>query len=176
MIVEKFDPTKSTETRWTLVSVDGAPPSADAINEFRKDAGKRRVPGYHRLAVWFGMPAKTTTDSTGRTVFHFTALPKDTLKVMDTDVSPNTAAEALVSEVNGMTFIEQVRFTVKPMRLKLIMKLDRFESTSRYRIGPEGKPLLMEQISDMAGSGMGKEGGAHTVTTYSDYRAVGRQR
>src|SRR6202049_2367649 len=27
--VEKFDPTKPGEARWTLVSLDGAPPSAD---------------------------------------------------------------------------------------------------------------------------------------------------
>src|SRR6476620_4630879 len=46
--VEKFDPTKPAETRWTLVSVDGAPPSADALNDFRKGSAKRRVPGYHR--------------------------------------------------------------------------------------------------------------------------------
>jgi hypothetical protein len=34
----------------------------------------------------------------------------------------------------------------------------------------------LEQTSDMVGSGMGKEGRAHTVITYSDYRAVGGKR
>ena len=34
------------------------------------------------------------------------------------------------------------------------------------------KPLLMEQNSEMSGSGMGQEGHVHTVVTYSDYRAV----
>jgi hypothetical protein len=172
--VEKFDPAKSAEARWTLVSVDGAPPSADALNDFRKDAGKRRVPGYHRLANWFGTPAKATADSSGQTVFHFADLPKDTLKVMETDVSPGTTADAMAFESNGTPFVGQVRLTVKAMRLKLIMKLDKFESTSRYRLGPEGKPLLMEQVSDMTGSGMGKEGRVHTVTLYSDYRVVRR--
>jgi hypothetical protein len=62
------------------------------------------------------------------------------------------------------------------MRIKLLMKLERYESTARYRIGPEGKPLLVEQTADMTGSGMGQEGRGHTVITYSDYRAVGNQR
>jgi hypothetical protein len=174
--VEKFDPAKPADARWTLVSVDGAPPSADALKTFRTESVKRRVPGYARLAGYLGTPATTSTDSRGRTVFHFAALPKDTVKVMDSDVSQNAAADASVSEANGAPFVEQVRITVRPMRLKLIMKLDRFESTARYRIGPEGKPLLMEQTSDMSGSGMGQEGGAHTVATYGDYRAVGNQR
>ncbi len=54
------------------------------------------------------------------------------------------------------------------------MKLEAFESNGRYRIGPEGKPLLMEQTSDMSGSGMGQQGKFHTVATYSDYRAVSK--
>jgi hypothetical protein len=174
--VERFDPTKTAEARWALVSVDGAPPSADAVKTFRTDAAKRRIPGYYRLAGYLGTPATASTDSRGRTVFHFAALPKDTAKVMDTDVSQNATADATVSEVNGVPFVEQVHLNVRPMRIKLLMKLERYESTARYRIGPEGKPLLNEQTSDMSGSGMGQEGRVHTVATYSDYRVVGKQR
>jgi hypothetical protein len=170
--VEKFDPTKPAEARWTLVSVDGAPPSAEALKTFRTDSAKRRVPSYHRLAGYFGTPATASTDSHGRTVFHFSVLPKDTAKVMDTDVSQNATVDVSVGEVNGVPLAEHVHLTVKPMRIKLLMKLDRYESTARYRIGPEGKPLLVEQVSDMSGSGMGQEGRAHTVVTYSDYRAI----
>lgn len=176
VMVEKFDPTKPAEARWTLVSVDGAPPSADEFNRFRKESAKRRVPGYYRLAGYFGTPSTASTDSHGRTLIHFSALPKDTVKVMDSDVSQNAAADVTVSEANGVPFAEQVHVTVRSMRLKLVVKLEGFESTSRYRIGPEGKPLLIEQTSDMTGSGMGQEGRAHTVVTYSDYRAVGNQR
>jgi hypothetical protein len=174
--IEKFDPTKSGDARWTLVSRDGAPPSADALSQYKKDAPKRRVPGYYRLANYFGSPATASTDSRGRTVFHFSALPKDIVKVMDSDVSQNATADASVSEADGTPFVEQLHVTVRPMRLKLIAKLDSYEFTARYRIGPDGKPLLMEQTTDMAGSGMGQEGRGHTVVTYSDYRAVGGQR
>ena len=90
--------------------------------------------------------------------------------------SQNATADATVSEANGLPFVEQVHITVKPMRIKLLMKLDTFfESTSRYRMGPEGKPLMVEQTSDLSGSGLGQTGGAHSVVTYSDYRAVGKR-
>jgi len=173
--IEKFDPTKPTETRWTLVSVDNAPPSATDLNAFRKDAVTRNVPGYHRLAKYFGSPATASSNALGRAVFHFAALPKSSVITLDTDVSQNATADATVSEANGVPFVEQVHITVKPMRIKLLMKLDSFESTSRYRIGPEGKPLMVEQTSDLSGSGLGQTGGAHSVVTYSDYRAVGKR-
>ncbi|MEO8043410.1 MAG: hypothetical protein ABI674_00770 [Spartobacteria bacterium] len=175
--IEKFDPSKPADARWTLVSVNGAPPSADELNDFRKDVAKRTiVPGYHWLAGYFGTPATTSTDARGRTVFRFTALPNETVKVMDSDVSQNATAEVSVSEVKGAPFAEEVRITLKPMRLKLVMKIERFESTARYRMGPDGRPLLVEQISDMTGSGMGQEGRFHTETTYSDHRSVGHLR
>jgi hypothetical protein len=169
-IVEKYDPTKSADARWTLVSMDGAAPPADALGKYKKETPKRRVPGYYRMAKYLGTNATASTDSRGRTVFHFDSLPKDTALVMDSDVSSNTSADVIVSEANGAAFAEQVRLTVKPMRLKLIMKLDHYESTARYRIGADGKPQLVEHVADMAGSGMGQEGKAHTVISYSDYR------
>jgi hypothetical protein len=171
--VEKFDPAKSGDGRWTLVSVDGAPPSAEALTKFRDGAAKRRVPGYSRIAGWFGTPSTASTDSRGRTVFHFAALPKGTAIVLDTDVSQNATAAATVSEANGVPFVEQVHVTVKPMRLKLIAKIEHYESTSRYRMGPEGKPLVTESTSDMSGSGMGQTGQVHNITTYADYHARG---
>lgn len=170
--VEKFDPAKPADARWTLVSVDGAAPTADALKDFKTEAAKRRVPGYYRLADYFKTAATTTSDSHNRTVFHFAALPKDAVKVMDTDVSQNASAEVSVGEASDLPFAEQVRIVVKPMRIKLLMKLETFESSARYRIGPEGKPLLVEQTSDMSGSGMGQQGTFHTSTTYSDYQLV----
>jgi hypothetical protein len=170
--IDKFDPSKSGDARWTLVSIDGAPPAADLLARYQKDSPKRRVPGYYRLAKYFGAASTASTDQRGRTVFHFNSLPKDSAIVMDSDVSSNTSADVTVADANGGAFAEQVHLSVKPTRLKLIMKLDRYESTARYRLGPDGKPLLVEHTADMSGSGMGQEGKIHTVATYSDYRAV----
>jgi hypothetical protein len=173
--IEKFDPTKPAETRWTLVSVDGAPPSADVLKTFRKDAVTRNVPGYHRLAKYFGSPATASANALGRAVLHFTALPKSSVIALDSDVSQNATVDATVGEANGVPFVEGIHITVRPMRIKLVMKLDSFESTLRYRMGAEGKPLMVEQTSDLSGSGLGQTGGAHSVVTYSDYRAVSKR-
>lgn len=170
--VDKYDPTKRGEARWTLVSVDGAPPSANALRKYRKETPKRRVPGYHRLANYFGGQVTSATDSRGRTVFRFSSLPKESVVVFNADLSHNTTAEAAVSEADGVPFVEQVRLSIKPTRILLIMKLQHYESTSRFRMGPDGKPVLVEQVADMNGYGLGQEGRLHQVITYSDYRAV----
>jgi hypothetical protein len=170
--IDKYDPTKSGDAKWTLVSMDGAPPSPDILSKYQKETPKRRVLGYYRLAKYLGTSATASSDSQGRTVFHFNTLPKDTAIVFDTDVSQNTAADVSVSEANGVAFAEHVHLAVRPMRIKLLMKLERYESTARYRLGPGGKPLLVEHTADMTGSGMGQEGRVHTVITYSDYKAV----
>src|SRR6476661_1072085 len=99
--VEKYDPTKSGDAKWTLVSVDGAPPSADFLEKYKKETPKRTVPGYYRLAKYFGAAAATSTDSKGRTVFHFNSLPKDSALVMGSDVSSNTTADVTVADANG---------------------------------------------------------------------------
>jgi hypothetical protein len=170
--IEKFDPSKSGDARWTLVSMDGATPSADALAKYKKDSPKRRVPGYYRLAKYFGGNSTVTIDARARTVFHFSSLPKDTAIVFDSDVSSNSSADVTVTEANGIAYAEQVHLTVKPIRIKLVMKLEQYKSTARYRIGPEGKPLLFEHTAEMTGAGMGQEGRARNVITYSDYRAV----
>jgi hypothetical protein len=170
--IDKYDPTKSGDARWTLVSVDGAPPSADALRKYRKESPKRRVPGYYRLANYFAGPATTATDSRGRTLFRFASLPNDSVLLFNSDLSHNTSAEAAVGEASGVPFVEQVRLSIKPTRIKLIMKLEHYESTSRFRMGPDSKPVLVEQVADVTGSGLGQEGRLHQVITYSDYRAV----
>lgn len=95
--------------------------------------------------------------------------------VMGSDASQNGTIDATAGDANGTPFIEQVRVTLKPMRVKMIAKIERYEATNRYRMGPEGKPLLMEQVSDASGSGLGKTGSVHTVVTYSDYRSLGKK-
>jgi hypothetical protein len=170
--VEKYDPTKSGDARWTLISMDGAPPSTEALRKFRKETPKRRVPGYHRLANYFAGAVTTATDSRGRTVFRFASLPKNSVFVFNSDLSHNSTAEASVGEANGVPFVEEVQLSIKPTRILLIMKLEQYESTSRFRMGPNGKPVLAEQVADMSGYGLGQEGRLHQVVTYSDYRAV----
>jgi hypothetical protein len=144
------------------------------LRKYRKEAAKRRVvPGYHRIANYFGAPASVATGADGKTVFRFDTLPKGSISIQETDLSRLASGEASVTEAGGAPFVEQVRFTLKPKRAHVI---DRYETTFRYRIGPEGKPFLTETTSDLFGSGLGLEATMHNTTTYSDYRLVANKR
>lgn len=170
---EKYDPTKSPDARWTLVSVNGAAPSAADLRKYRTAAAKRRVvPGYHRLANYFGAPATISSKAGDRTLFHFDSLPKGSVTIQGADLSRLARADASVTDAGGAPFVEQVSFTLKPKRRKLIARVDRYETTFRYRMGPDGKPLLIATTSDLFGSGLGVEAKMHTAAVYSDYKPV----
>ena len=171
--VENFDPTKPVAARWTLVSVDGAPASAAELRKYRTKAAKRRVvPGYHRVANYFGAPATVSTQTGGKTVFRFDSLPKGSVSILERDFSNSATAEVSVTEVAGAPFVEQVRFTIRPLRPQLLFKIGGYETTFHYRLGPGGKPFLTTATSDMSGSGTGLNATMHTATTYSDYQPV----
>lgn len=174
LIVETFDPSKPTNARWALVSVNGAPPSRAELRHYLKEAGKRRaVPGYHRLASYFGAVATTSIAAGGKTLFHFAALPKDSVSILEKDFSQHARAEVSVSQANGESFAEQVRITIEPMRKTPLARVNAFETVTRYRLEPGGLPFLIESTSELTGSLMGMKGEMHTTVSYSDYRAVG---
>jgi hypothetical protein len=172
VMIEKFDPRKPADQRWALVTVDGRAPTAEQLEAHRKESPKRRVTHYGRVADYFGAPSITTASS-GRTVFRFNSLPKESLVLNDSDLSSSAIADATVDTGGAAPFVEQVRFTLtKPTRLKLVAKVEKMEATTRYRIMPEGIPAPVEQISDMHGSMLGKTGRIRTVLTYSEHSRV----
>ncbi|MEP6698719.1 MAG: hypothetical protein ABJB09_03225, partial [Verrucomicrobiota bacterium] len=94
--------------------------------------------------------------------------------VSDVDISANATGEVVVNTTGAMPFIEEARFTsTKPTRVKLIAKIDRFETMTRYRLMADGKPVPIELASDMSGSMLAKQGRISTRITYTDHRAVG---
>jgi hypothetical protein len=168
--VEKFDPRKPADQRWTLVSVDNRTPTADELKNHRKEAPKRRVANYSRMANYFAAPSTSAVGPNGRTVFKFTQLPKESVVVNNNDLSANSVAEVTVDASGATPIAEQVQFTlVKPMRLMMVAKVERFVSTTRYRVLADGKPAPVEQVSEMSGSMMGKTGRIKTTLTYSDH-------
>ena len=95
--------------------------------------------------------------------------------VVDADISENATGEVVVDTTGAIPFVEEVRFTsTKPTRVKLIAKIERFETMTRYRLMPDGKPVPIEAVSDMTGSMLGQQGRLHTQISYSDHRAVGK--
>lgn len=175
VVIERFDPSKALDQRWTLVSIDGKPPTADQLTIHRKELPKRRLAYYGRVAGYFGKPATSTTDAKGRTIFRFASLPKETVMVNDSDLSANATGEVVVDTSGATPFAEEVRFSsTKPIRVKLIAKIERLETMTRYRLMPDGKPVPIESTSDTVGSMLGKEGRIHIKVAYTDHRAVGR--
>ncbi|MEP6698718.1 MAG: hypothetical protein ABJB09_03220 [Verrucomicrobiota bacterium] len=74
VIVERWDPAKPFEQRWTMISIDGKSPDADQQKEYRNALPKRRQAYYGRVAGYFAKPATSTIDARGRTIFHFASL------------------------------------------------------------------------------------------------------
>jgi hypothetical protein len=90
--------------------------------------------------------------------------------VNNNDLSANSVAELTVDASGATPLVEQVQFTlVKPARLMMVAKVERFTSTTRYRVLADGKPAPVEQVSEMTGSMMGKAGRIKTMLTYSDH-------
>lgn len=171
--LERYDPANPPERRWTLVTIDGRPPSAEEVKKHAKDAPRRRVGHYGRIANYFGSPATTSKDGKGRTVFRFTELPDESLVLSGNDVSSSALCEAAVNTSGAVPFVEEVRFTLaKAVRVKVVAKIDRCEVISRFRLMPDGKPVPTEHISDVHGSLMGRHGRIKSVLTYSEHRAA----
>lgn len=174
-VVDRWDPAKPQDQRWTLVSINGQPPSEDQLKTYRKESPKRRPAYYGRVAEYFGKPATSATDGRGRPAFRFASLPKDTVMVMGSDISANATGEVAVNTTGATPFIEDIRFaSSKPTRVKLIAVIERFEAITRYRMMPDGKPAPIESTSEMNGSMMGKQGVIRTKVSYSEHRAIGR--
>jgi hypothetical protein len=175
IVIDRWDPTKPQDQRWTLVSINGQPPTADQLKNYHKESPNRRPAYYGRVAGYFGKPATTATDAKGRTVFRFASLAKDTVIVNGSDISANASGELAIDSGGAIPFAEEVRSSsTKATRVKLVAVIERFEAMTRYRLMPNGKPAPIESTSEMNGSMLGKQGTIRSRISYSDHRAVGK--
>ena len=167
---------KASETRidrwngksWTLLSVNGKPPTSDDLAHERKMTADMPVPGYYRLAKQFAA-ATTTTDASGRTVLHVAKLPSGSVNANGKDITEHFTADAIVA-AGPRPFITQVRLTARePFRMMLVAKVDSFVTVNDYRLGARGTPELVRQTTDIDGNMLGKSGLQHNETSFAHH-------
>ena len=171
--VERYDPARPAGQRWTLVSVDGRAPTRDELKDYSKAMAQAMVPNYGRLARYFGSGGERAAKG-GRTVYRAGKLPKGALTIGKADLSAGATAEATVAE-GPKPYVERLDIvSLKPVRMMLVARVERLDATSRYKLMPDGRPVLAEQVSEMRGSMLGRAGSLRTVATFSDHRPVTR--
>ncbi len=172
VVVEQFDPRRPAGAQWSLVSVDGAAPTAKQVEQSRK-AKRGPVPSYAQIAEWFGAPATRSDHAPGYVVYRFARLPQGALKIGAHDASADTQAEALVNTRGGVPFVEQVRLTsTKGFRMMLVASLQSMTISGHYRLLPDGHAVPADSASNLTGSLMGKAGSIKTSVTYADFQKV----
>ena len=169
-IVARCDPRNAANGGWTLVSIDNRAPTAKE----RKDAAKNRgpVPGYARLAAWFGGPATRIAATAGSVTYRFDRLPIGTVKLGSHDASADTIAEATLDTAHA-PYVSRVRFvSTASFRIMLVAKVERFVIETGYAPLTDGRVFPSEGITSFGGSLMGKAATIATRTRFSDVHSV----
>ena len=170
-VIQRYDPSLPPARRWTLVSIDGRAPTADERAEYDKGRIEAQVPSYGRIAGYLNARMQRS-DAAGRPVYRGVGMPKGMFMVNKHDLSAKAGVEAHVAE--GLKpYVEQVKLVSgEPFRMMLVAKVDRVEGITRYKLMPDGRPVIAEQEMVTTGSMMGKSGTIRSISTYSDHRAV----
>ncbi|MEG3145732.1 hypothetical protein U1839_13810 [Sphingomonas sp. RT2P30] len=172
VVIEQFDPRRPAGAQWSLISVDGAAPTAKQVEQSRK-AKRGPVPSYAQIAEWFGAPATRSDHAPGYVLYRFARLPQGALKIGSHDASADTQAEALVNTRGGVPFVEQVRLTsTKGFRMMLVALLQSMTISGHYRLLPDGHAVPADSASNLTGSLLGKAGQIKTTVTYTDFQKV----
>jgi hypothetical protein len=173
LFVSRYDPAKAVAQRWTLVSVDGKPPTAKAAAEAAKAARAQDVPSYAEVAKWFGAAATRIAQTPTSATYRFARLPAGTVKIGKHDASADTMAEATVDLAGGVPVVTRVRYvSTAGFRMALVVKVDRYVFVTTYRAGLAAQPVIDSVTAEMTGSLLGKAGTLTTRTHFTDLRAV----
>ena len=168
VIVTRYDPHAAAGQRWSIVQVDGRPATAKEAKAILKAANGAPVPGYNRMARWFGAPATRVGERPGSVTYRWARLPAGVVKIGSHDASGDTQAEALVDTSGPVPFVRQVRFTsTTGFRMMLVAKVERYVFTSGYALLPDGRAFPAGQDAEIAGAMMGKAGNLVTRTRYA---------
>lgn len=153
---------------WSLISVNGKPPSAALVREQARLTANLPVPGYHRLAFMLAAGTVRSTDEQGRTVLTIARLPANSIVNDGTDISDHLKAQAIIGTANGLPWVQRLTLTAnEPFKLGWVLKVLTFEQVNEYQLDSSGKPRLATQANDSAGTMFGIAGGQKSEVTYA---------
>ena len=154
--------------RWSLVSVNGNPPSAIQLKGFRKATAANPVPGYYRLAALMAAASEISVDGNGQKTLKIPVLPPGTVRTDSADISGHLSGEAVVANNDGKPYVARLKVKAREyFKLNLLIKVTNFEQISDYRLGPDGRPRLASQSADSKGSMFGFIGGETNEVVYA---------
>mgnify|MGYP005837250323 CR=1 FL=1 len=145
--VDRYDPAKPEGSRWTLVSVNGKPPTEDDRKAHAKAIADQPIaPGPWRLDPLLAGPNPTARVNGVETVYFWPRLPKGSLPFGRFDVTGRLAAEVAVTEVGDRPTVTRMRvFAPEPFRVLAIAKFDTLTVTSDYARDANGRLILTRQ-------------------------------
>ena len=153
---------------WSLVSINGKPPSASQLKGFRKATAANPVPGYHRLAALMAAASDISQDGEGRKILKIPVLPAGSVRTDNGDISSHLSGEAVIATNNGRPYVARLKVKAREnFKLNLLIKVTNFEQISDYRLGPDGRPRLASQTADSKGSMFGFIGGETNEVIYA---------
>jgi hypothetical protein len=169
---------KETETKvrvdrwdgraWSLISVDSRPASPGEAADSAKAAAKLPVPGYHRLADYLAAGAQQVTTADGRTLLKIPQLPKGSVVGDTGDLSEHFSGEALVVDASGpRPWVQRLHLVARePFHIRMVFKVDTFDVTVDYRLGPGGRPEVVRSQNTVNGAMFGRSGTQRTEASF----------
>ena len=152
---------------WSVISIDGKPPTPAAAAEALKSMTTANVPGYYRLHPYLAANPLRAADPAGAVTYRLARLPAGTMPIKSAPPD-KFAAELSVDASGPVPFVRRARyFASQPFRMMMVAKLDRFEAVSDYRLNAAGRAELVRQVIDMSGAMFGRDGSQHTEFTFT---------
>ena len=152
------------------ISTDGKPATPDEIAKANKTSAGLPVAGYHRVADLLASGARRTGEAAGQVTYHIDRLPKGSVNIGG-DRSADMAGDATIDTTGPQPFVSRIHFFLhKPLSIMFVAKLDKFDSVNDYRIGADGRPVLVHQLRTIVGSQFGTAGETRTESTYTPLR------
>jgi hypothetical protein len=153
--------------QWQLVSTHGRAPSASERAGHEGTAAAMPVPGYYQLAPIVAAATASSIDAQGRTLLLIPIMPANSVRTDTSDISQHMQGEVRLARTADGLWVDQLRVTARePFKLNMLLKVVRFEQTSEYALGVDGKPRLIRQKSEANGAIFGFPGGEKAQTSF----------